>query len=104
MQRKEDRIEFFREWEWDKYKEARCRRLENKDFTIISSNCAGTMMYYDLGMKFLSPTINLTKMNDFVRFAENLKWFMDQELLEFKGKKQYPIGIIILKDLRKRAN
>lgn len=95
MQEKEKKIEMFREWEWKKYKEWRCQRLENKDFTIIASNCVGTLMYYDLNMKFLSPTINLTiGMGDFVRFAENLKWYMDQELLELKGEKKYPIGIV----------
>ena len=33
--------------------------LKNKDFTIFSCNCTGGVLYHDLGMKFLSPTINL---------------------------------------------
>lgn len=97
MQKKEEKIEIFREWEWEKYKKWRCRRLKNRDFTIISSTCVGTLIYYDLNMKFLSPTINLTiGMNDFIRFAKNLKWYIDLELLESKGEKQYlyPIGML----------
>lgn len=37
-----------------------CRfRLKNKDFSIISRNCIGGVMYHDLGLKCTSPTVNL---------------------------------------------
>ena len=49
--------EKFREWEWEKYKKWRYSRLKSTDFTIISSNCVGTVIYYDLGLPFLSPQI-----------------------------------------------
>lgn len=72
-----------REWEWISYKRRRRRRLKNKDVTIIGSNCSGTFMYYDLGMEYLTPTVNLSiEMNDFVKMAGNLKWYMEQELVE----------------------
>ena len=45
------------------------RRLINTNFTIISQNCIGSIMYHDLGQKFLSPTINmLFEPSDFVKF------------------------------------
>ena len=64
-------------------------------FTIIASNCCGTMMYHDLGLPFLSPTINLNiGMEDFVRMVENLPWYMEQEIVEVKEKSSCPIGML----------
>ena len=37
----------------------RREKLKNNDFTIISSECAGGVIYHDLGLRFDSPTINL---------------------------------------------
>ncbi len=87
--------EKFREWEWEKYKKWRYSRLKSTDFTIISSNCVGTVIYYDLGLPFLSPTINLTiGMNDFVKFAENLKWYMEREVEEVEDESGVPTGLL----------
>lgn len=81
--------------EWKQYKKRKFSRLKNKDFTVIASNCSGTMMYYDLGLPFLSPTINLTiGMNDFVRMVENLKWYMGQEIAESKDENGHPAGLL----------
>ncbi|MCI8327186.1 MAG: DUF1919 domain-containing protein [Lachnospiraceae bacterium] len=52
--------------EWKIYKKKRCCRLKNSDFTIIASNCNGSFMYYDMGLSYLTPTVNLfLNMNDF---------------------------------------
>lgn len=84
-----------REMEWVIYKKRRRRRLKNKDVTIIGSNCSGAFMYYDLGMKYLTPTVNLSiEMNDFVKMAGNLKWYMKQELKESEEQSTCPIGLL----------
>ena len=57
-----------REEEWKEYNRKKRSRLKNTDFTIIASNCCGTMMYHDLGLPFLSPTINLN-LNPWSSFA-----------------------------------
>ena len=91
--------EWARNFEWMIYKRKRCKMLRNRDFTIIASNCVRTMIYYDLNMPFLSPTINLTiGMNDFVKFVENLGWYMEKELVKLKGEYGYPVGM--LEDVR----
>ena len=36
------------------------KKLKVGEFTIISSDCAGGCLYHDLGLRFASPTINLT--------------------------------------------
>lgn len=88
-------IELFVYREWLMYKKRKRKRLKNPDFSIIACNCVGTFIYYDLGMRFLSPTINLTiGMNDFVKFAENLKWYLEKEIVELKEEKDCPSGML----------
>ena len=81
--------------EWDWYKKRKRRRLKNTDFTIISSNCVGTIIYHDMGLPFLTPTINLTiSMRDLVKMAGNLRWYMDQELVEVRTGGVCPAGLL----------
>lgn len=80
-----------RQW----YNARRRKRLKNKDFTIIASNCNGTLMYYDLGLRYLTPTVNLAiGMDDFVKMAENLEHYMEQEIVEGKGEDGCPVGLL----------
>lgn len=82
-------------YEWFIYKRKKRMKLKDPDFSIIACNCVGTCIYYDLGMQFLSPTINLTiGMNDFVKFAENLEWYLEKEILELKEEKECPAGML----------
>lgn len=77
------------------YRKRKRRRLKNSDFTILASDCNGTFMYYDLGLPFLSPTINLTiGMEDFVKMLENLEWYMEQEVVPLKGDFSCPAGLL----------
>lgn len=71
-------------------------RLTNTAPTIIASNCVGTLIYSDLKLPFYSPTINLwLEMNDFVRFAEKLEWYLEQPLREIRDDAiSYPIGML----------
>lgn len=88
-------MERFREWEWTRYKKRKCRRIKEHNFTIIASNCGGTFIYYDMGLPYLTPTVNLSMgMNDFVKFAENLKDYLEQEFVEIKEESRYPIGLL----------
>jgi len=68
----------------DKYSKKLQSRLESKDFTLITSNCCGGIIYHRLGHKFLSPTINLWFTDeDYVTFIYNLKEFVEKgELIE----------------------
>ena len=61
--------------EWRIYKEIKKKRLKNLNPTIISSNCNGEFIYYDMGLKFLTPTINLSfEMNDYVKYNSLGGW------------------------------
>lgn len=84
--------------EYSAYRERRRRRLRVTDFTIIATNCIGTMMYHDLGLEFRTPTVNLTiSMPDLVKAAGNLRWYMAQELVEcvqLGGDMGCPVGLL----------
>lgn len=82
--------------EWRFYKELKRLRLKNRQPTIIASNCIGTFMYYDMKMQYRSPTINLSfNMNDYVRFLENLKWYLEQPVVPFQDDRfDYPCGMV----------
>ena len=82
--------------EWRLYKEWKRLRLRNRRPTIIASNCIGTFVYHDMKLPFLSPTINLSfDMNDYVRFLENLTWYLEQPVVPCEDERfDYPCGMI----------
>lgn len=63
--------------------------------TIISHNCIGGVLSHELGLKFLSPTVNLFMVNeDFIKFCENLEYYLSLEIMPYHGeiKREYPLG------------
>ena len=82
--------------EWRLHKELKQLRLKNRRPTIIASNCIGTFMYYDMKLRFNSPTINLSfDMNDYVRFLENLQWYLKQPVVPcIDDRFEYPCGML----------
>ena len=89
-------IESVRLLEWKHYKSKKRARLTNTTPTIIASNCVGTMIYQDMKLPVCSPTINLgILMNDFVRFCENLEWYLEQPLYRIEDEDaSCPVGIL----------
>lgn len=89
-------MNFFQRVEWRLYKEFKRSKLENTTPTIISSNCNGEFWYYDMKLKFFSPTINLSfDMNDYVKMLENLQWYMEQPILPHEDNRfEYPTGML----------
>lgn len=73
-------------------------KLENTNFSIISQNCIGSIMYHDLNEKFCSPTINmLFEANDFIKFLTNIKMYLCEEIIFKEQNEMYPVGM--LKDI-----
>lgn len=53
--------------------------LKNQNFTIFCNVCIGGVIYSHLGMKFLSPTINLwISTEDFLKFLLNYNSYIKQ--------------------------
>ena len=69
------------------------KRLENKDFSIISQNCIGGVILHELNQRFNSPTVNLFfSAEDFLKFASNLEYYLGMELVQIKTERPYPVG------------
>lgn len=71
--------------------------LDNSNFTIISSNCIGGVIYHKLGLKFLSPTINLWfKPKDYLKFLNNLDYYLTSADLkeDIHINLNYPVGAL----------
>ena len=68
--------------------------ITERDFTITSQNCIGGVLYHDLGMQFLSPTINMSFDGpDFIKFLINIEHYVGLELEEFvTDVVPYPVG------------
>lgn len=72
-------------------------RLKDKNVSIICCNCIGGCISHDLGLRFLSPTINLFfSAEDYITFAEKLEYYLSLEMTEFSGGDTgtYPIGVL----------
>lgn len=58
-------------------------RIINSDFSILCNNCFGGILYHDLGMRFLSPTVNLYfDAEDYLEFLENLEFYLQCEMTD----------------------
>lgn len=66
----------------------------SEDISIISQNCIGGVLYHDMGLQFLSPTVNLYfTCSDFVRFILNLDYYLNIDPV-MEWKETYPIGVL----------
>ena len=71
------------------------KRTQNKDFSIVCSTCVGGVLYHDLGMQFLSPTVNLYMHNlDFIKFACDLKYYCSQKLHFIDTDDGFPVALL----------
>jgi uncharacterized protein (DUF1919 family) len=58
-------------------------RIQSAEFSIICNNCFGGILYHDLGMKFLSPTVNLyMEAADYLEFLENLEFYLSCDITD----------------------
>lgn len=82
--------------EWRLYKDLKRSRLKNRKPTIIASNCIGTFIYYDMRLRFNSPTINLSfDMNEYVNFLEDLPRYLEQSIVPYNDERfDFPCGML----------
>lgn len=72
-------------------------RLTNKNFSIICNNCVGGILYHELGLKFMSPTINLfIEAGEYISFLKKMEYYLNYEFakLPFKHKVILQAGVI----------
>lgn len=64
------------------------------DFTLLTSDCMGGLIYHTLGRRFLSPTINMSiNDSDFLKLLTDLKYYFSRTFL-FLPYGAYPIGLL----------
>ena len=81
----------------ENFNQKKRKRLKGQNYSIISRNCVGGIIYHDLGLKFNSPTINLSMDNDdFLTFLENLESFLTKgKMVQLDSSNQsYPVGCL----------
>lgn len=55
--------------------------INNSDFTIISNNCWGGVLYEYFGMQKLSPTVGMWLFaEDYIKFISNLRYYVGLEI------------------------
>lgn len=82
----------FRDKKWEQGLRA---RLVTDDFSLLTSNCMGGVIYHRLGLKFNSPTIDtLIPDKDFVKFVNHLEDYLSKELKFIESNETYPIAIL----------
>ena len=60
-------------------------QLKNQNITFLTPNCMGGILFHDLGLKFMSPTVNLMMtQTDFVKFVLSMDDYLKKELSFFK--------------------
>lgn len=89
----------------------RKKQLKSTDFTIISNNCWGGMIYESYNLKKESPTVGMFFMaKDYVEFLSDLKGYISSELIFIKPEESrwkdmpqlaederfghYPVGVL----------
>ena len=65
------------------------KRLSNHNITFLCPNCIGGILFHDLGLQFMSPTVNLMMtQTDFVKFVLHMDFYLAQKL-EFYKHEEY---------------
>ena len=58
------------------------KRLINREFTIISSNCTGGVICHELGVRFDSPFVNVhINAPDFIKILKNLHYYVNCNMM-----------------------
>lgn len=68
------------------------RRIRSRDFSVIASNCTGTLPYRFLNLPYNTPTISLFfYAPDYIRFVKRLDYYLEKPL-RFSPTSRYPEG------------
>ena len=83
-------------WRFPLKKKMRSKLIIN-NVRIVSSNCIGGILYNELGLEFLSPTINLT-IEPFGKFCSKLDYYLNYKtndwVMSYDFKEGYPVAKI----------
>lgn len=71
-------------------------RLRNKDFSLITNTCIGGIMYHELHLQFLSPTINcgIRDHDEFFIFCRHIEYYLTLPLSFVPSQWEYPVAVL----------
>lgn len=72
------------------------KKLTNHNFTLLTPNCMGGLIYHRLGERFNSPTIDISmQTHDFMVLISDLDFYMSKDISKVENSGlPYPVGII----------
>ena len=77
------------------FAKARRKELKNTEFTIISNNCWGGMVYESYDLPKESPTTGLFFMaSDYIKFLSDIKGYLEKELVFIDPKNSRYIDVL----------
>ena len=78
-----------------KTKNFRRKKINSDDFTIISNNCWGGLVYQSYGLKYNTPTAGLFFMaEDYIKFISDMKNYLNMELHFIEPKESHSYEVI----------
>ena len=71
-------------------------RLRNRNFSLITNTCIGGIVYHELGLQFLSPTINcgIRDHEQFFTFCNHLRHYLSLPLNFVPSEYNYPVATL----------
>lgn len=76
------------------------KEIKCKEITFLCPNCIGGILFHDLGLKFMSPTVNLMMLQtDFFKFVMNLEYYLSCDL-QFYTNELYQFPCAYLGDIK----
>lgn len=70
--------------------------LKNKNFSIISNNCWGGVVYDKFALPYLTPTIGLwIPPKDFIKFCQNIDYYLNAELKQINYTESHVKKLLI---------
>lgn len=79
----------------NRYLQQKRKRLKNTGVSVIANDCIGGVTCHDLGLRFLSPTVNLffETDDDYFTYLEDLAYYNQAEpVLTDRPEVSYPVG------------
>ncbi len=71
-------------------------KLKNKDFSILSNNCWGGVVYDRYSMEYLTPTIGLwIPPADYIKFLSNLDYYLKEEMTNINYKESHVCEMLV---------
>ena len=79
--------------------------LKNRDFSILSNNCWGGVVYDRYALPYLTPTIGLwIPPKDYVKFLANIQHYLDSDIKQINYNRSHVFELLLERKKSGRYN